>query len=189
MNFTPRSAISIAGRHALLSPSSPAWVNYDEDKLERVFYANEAARRGTELHALAHDLIRLGVKLPEVRKTLNEYVNDGIGYRMTSEVILMYSDNAFGTADTIGFNSKNMFLRIHDLKTGRSQATMTQLEIYAALFCLEYKFNPNDIGIELRIYQNNNVVVHAPETDKIFHLMDKIVTFDKRITYLRMEAT
>jgi Protein of unknown function (DUF2800) len=105
---------------------------------------------------------------------------------MTSEQILFYSDNCYGTADAIGFR-KNL-LRIHDLKTGLNDASPTQLEIYAALFCMEYRFKPTEIGIELRIYQNDDVRVYTPEPDVIFHIMDRIVTFDKRITAHRMEA-
>src|SRR5690349_5801605 len=106
----------LEGRHAFLSPSKPAWMNYDLDKLDKTYTTSQAARRGDELHALAHDLIRLGVKLPGKRTTLNLYVNDAIGYRMTPEVALKYSENAFGRADAISFRKNK--LRIHDLKTG-----------------------------------------------------------------------
>lgn len=144
------------------------------------------AARGTELHAFAHDAIRLGIKLPDGNQTLNSYINDAIGYRMTPEVILFYSDNCYGTADVIGF--RNMLLRIHDLKTGVTPASMDQLRIYAALFCLEYQFKPFEIDMELRIYQNDEVVIEKPEKDDIFHIMDKIRTFSKRIDVLRSEA-
>ncbi len=176
----------LAGTHSFLSPSKPAWVNYDEDKLDRVFFQNQAARRGSEFHALAHELIRLRVKLPEISKTLNLYVNDAIGYDMTSEQILYYSENCYGHADCVGF--RNNTLRIHDLKTGLHEVSMRQLEVYTALFCLEYKFRPFDIKMELRIYQNDKIVVHDPDADEIFHIMDRIITFDKRITYLRSEG-
>ena len=95
--------------------------------------------------------IMLNQKLPKSKQTLNMYVNDAIGFKMTPEQILYYSDNCFGTADAILF--RNNFLRIHDLKTGKIPAHMEQLEIYAALFCLEYKVKPADIEMELRIYQ------------------------------------
>jgi hypothetical protein len=146
MNFNTHS--NLVGRHAFLSPSNYHWINYDEDKLDRVFFMQLAAQRGVELHSLGHQLIRLGVKLPTTRKTLNMYVNDAIGYRMTPEQSLYYSDNCFGTADAIGFRANR--LRIHDLKTGLTEASMHQLEVYAALFCLEYRFKPFEIAIELR---------------------------------------
>lgn len=145
-----------------------------------------AARRGTELHAFANEAIRLGVKLPRTQKTLNMYVNDAIGYRMTSEQILYYSDNCFGTADTIAFRRGS--LRIHDLKTGVTHAPERQLEVYAALFCLEYRMKPLEIDIELRIYQNDDIQIFETDPDIIMHIMDKIVTFDKRIEAMRMEA-
>lgn len=185
MNLTRHSA-SIAAQHAFLSPSSPAWINYEEDKLDRVFLAHMAARRGTELHDLAHKLIRLGVKLPDTTETLNAYVNDAIGFRLTPEQILFYSENCFGTTDACGF--KNNTLRIFDLKTGVTEAKMAQLKIYAALFCLEYKFGPNQIKIELRVYQNDKIRVEEPDPDEIFHIIDRIRTFDKRLKILREEV-
>jgi hypothetical protein len=145
-----------------------------------------ASARGTDLHNFALDAIRLGVKLPKSAKTLHLYVNDAIGYRMTPEQILYYSDNAFGTADTVSFRRNK--LRVHDLKTGLHPCSIHQLEVYAALFCLEYRFKPTEIEIELRIYQNNEVQVFEADPDLITHIMDKIVGFDKRINALRLEA-
>ena len=184
MNFAAHS--NLAGSHAFLSASKYHWINYDEDKLERVFHAAMAAKRGTELHALAHQLIRLAVKLPATQKSLNLYVNDAIGYRLTPEQTLYYSDNCYGTADAIGFRRNT--LRVHDLKTGLVEASMSQLKVYVALFCLEYHFKPFEIQTELRIYQNDEVQVLDPDPDEIMHIMDKIITFDRRINELRMEV-
>jgi hypothetical protein len=184
MRFNEHSRLT--GKHAFLSASSHHWTNYDEEKLERVFFTAMAAKRGTDLHALASEAIRLGINLPRSQKTLNLYVNDAIGYRMSPEQTLYYSENCFGTADAISFR-KNM-LRIHDLKTGVTKASERQLEVYAALFCLEYRMKPFDITIELRIYANDAVEVYVVDPDIIVHIMDKIVTFDKRIEFLRMEA-
>jgi hypothetical protein len=111
------------------------------------------------------------------------YVNDAIGYKMIPEQILYYSDNCFGTADSIIF--KNDFLRIHDLKTGVTPAHMEQLEVYAALFCLEYKIRPGDIGMELRLYQNDQVLYHQPTAENIAPIMDTIITFDKLINRIK----
>ena len=176
----------LVGRHALLSASKYAWTNYDDEKLERVFLASLAAQRGTELHAFAHNAIRLGIRLPDTPKTLNLYVNDAIGYRMSTEQILYYSDNCFGTADTIAFRRGT--LRISDLKTGVTHTSERQLEVYSALFCLEYRMKPFEIEIELRIYQNDEVQVFDVDPDLITHIMDKIIMFDRRIESLRMEA-
>lgn len=184
MRFNDNS--KLAGQHAFLSASKHSWINYPEDKLDRVFLSNLAAQRGTKLHALAHDLISLGVRLPDIPTTMNLYVNDAIGYRMKSEQILFYSINCFGTADTIAF--RNNLLRIHDLKNGVHHASERQLEVYAALFCLEYKFRPFDIDIELRIYQNDEVRIYEADPVDISLIMDKIVAFDKRINELREEV-
>ncbi len=82
-----------------------------------------------------------------------------------------------GTADAISF--RNNFLRIHDLKTGTRPVHIEQLEIYAALFCLEYKIKPADIKIELRIYQNDEILVHEPEAEEIIVIMNKIIHLNK----------
>ena len=125
-----------------------------------------------------------------VYDNLMTYVNDAIGYRMVPEQILYYSDNCFGTADAINnLNNifKNRFLRIHDLKTGTTPVHIEQLEIYAALFCLEYNVKPSDIEMELCIYQGNNVIVHNPTPEDIVPIMDKIITNDKWINKLKEE--
>lgn len=107
------------------------------------------------------------------------YVNDAIGFKMVPEQILYYSENCFGTTDAIAF--RNGLLRIHDLKTGVIPTHMEQLEIYAALFCLEYHVSPGEIDMELRLYQNNEILFLNPTADDILPIIDKIQTFDKII--------
>ena len=111
------------------------------------------------------------------------YVNDAIGFKMKPEQVLYFSDNCFGTADAISF--RNDFLRIHDLKTGLIPAHMEQLEIYAALFCLEYKIKPGNIEMELRLYQNNDILIANPTVEDIVPIMDKIISFDKVINKIK----
>lgn len=176
----------LEGRHAFLSASKYHWVTYDDDKLARVYANALAAKRGSDLHDLAHMLIRLGVKLEPTGQTLNMYVNDAIGYKMVPEQTLYYSENAFGTADAISF--RNNKLRIHDLKTGFNEASVTQLEIYAAFFCLEYLYKPFDIDIELRIYQNDDIQVWEADPDVIFHIIDRIVSGDNIVNEMKKEA-
>jgi hypothetical protein len=176
----------LTGQHAFLGPSKYHWINYDSVKLAEVFRNSQAAQRGVELHEFAHSAIRLGIKLPRTQRTINMYVNDAIGYRMTTEQILYYSNNCFGTADTISFRNKQ--LRIHDLKTGVISGSIHQLEIYAALFCLEYGEKPGEIEIELRIYQDDAVEVFIPDVDTIAHIMSKIITFDLQIEKIRAEG-
>lgn len=175
----------LAGLHAFLSASKYHWVNYDEDKLSRMYAMATAAQRGTELHDFAHRAIRLGQRLQGNKTTMAMYVNDAIGFRMTPEVMLFYSVNAFGTADAISF-SRNK-LRIHDLKTGESKTSMTQLMIYVAFFCLEYDVKPAMIDIKLRIYQNNDFEELTPDVDDIMHIMETIKRFDNLINEWRME--
>ena len=176
----------LAGLHSFLSASKNAWVNYDDDKLTDAYINFQAAARGTRLHAFAKECIELGQKLPRSRQTLCMYVNDAIGYRMTPEQVLYYSENAFGTADAISF--KNNLLRIHDLKTGVSHVSLRQLEVYAAFFCLEYDVHPSSIDMELRIYQNDEVLVHVPEADVIRSIMDRIISADKQIELIKSRS-
>lgn len=183
MNFNEHWGIE--GRHAFLSPSQYHWVNYDPEKLEERFYNSKAAERGTELHEYAAMAIRLGRKQPKTKDTISMFVNDAIGYSMTPEQPLYYSENCFGTADAISFN-RNL-LRIHDLKTGVGPTSMMQLEVYAAIFCLEYNFDPSEIDIELRIYQLNEKEILVPESEDIRSLMDTIIQFDAMIEKFKEE--
>lgn len=176
----------LEGQHAFLGGSKYHWINYDETKLVEAYSRYMAAQKGSELHAFAAMCIKLGQKLPKSQKTLNMYVNDAIGFKMIPEQVLYYSDNCFGTADAISF--RNNFLRIHDLKNGVTPTKMEQLKIYTALFCLEYKTKPSDIDVELRIYQNDEILFHRPMADEIVPIMDKIITFDKIINRIKYEG-
>lgn len=184
MNFNKHS--NLEGCHAFLGASKYHWINYSEEKLADSYNNYIATLRGTQLHEFAATCITLGQKLPRSSKTLNMYVNDAIGFKMIPEQILYYSDNCFGTADSIIF--RDNFLRIHDLKTGVTPTHMEQLEIYAALFCLEYDVKPADIGMELRIYQSDDIMIFNPTVEDIVPIMDKIIIFDKIITDINKEV-
>lgn len=175
----------LQGLHAPFSASKASWLRYSDEKAIEVFLNKKAAEMGTRLHQWAKDTIDLGIKQPRSRKTIYAYVNDAIGFKMQTEVVLYYSDRFFGTADAISF--RNGMLRIHDLKTGTSKVTIEQLMVYAALFCLEYKIRPGDIDIELRIYQTDDVMVHNPTADEIAPIMDKIIHLDKIIYKIESE--
>lgn len=184
MNWNRHS--DLEGSHAFLSASKYHWINYDPDKLASSYKAFLAAQKGTELHEFASRCIALGQKLPKSQKTLNMFVNDAIGYKMQSEQTLYYSDNCYGTADAIVF--RNSMLRIHDLKTGATPTHMEQLMVYAALFCLEYRVKPESLTMELRIYQNDEVLYHNPEPSEIAEIIEKIIAFDKIINRIREEG-
>lgn len=178
MNFAKHS--NLEGLHAPFSPSKSSWLRYDEEKALTVYRNMQAKEIGTRLHAWAKETIDLGIKQPRSKKTLYAYVNDAIGFKMSTEVVLYYSDYFFGTADAICF--RNNFLRIHDLKTGKHEASMEQLEIYAALFCLEYRVKPNELdGCELRLYQSDEVICHVPDPKDILAIMNKIVQLNKAL--------
>lgn len=177
MKFNDHS--NLAGSHAFLSASKYHWINYSDDKLMENFRNYLAVERGTKLHDFAARCIELGQRLPRQQKTLNMYVNDAIGYKMNPEQVLFYSPNCYGTADAISF--RDNMLRIHDLKTGSTPAHMEQLMIYAALFCLEYRIKPSAIKIELRLYQNDEVLYHKPEPEELMPIIDRIISFDKII--------
>lgn len=173
----------LQGKHAFLSPSNYHWLNYTDQKLEARFAASQSARRGTDLHALAHEAIRLGVKLSRANDSLSTYVNDALGFKMVCEQPLFFSENCFGTADTICFRRNK--LRIHDLKTGIITSSFHQLEVYAAIFCLEYSIDPFDIEIELRIYQRKDIRVHVPFAESIAEIMDTIIRFDQQVEQMK----
>ena len=177
MNWNDHS--KLRDKHAFLGASKYQWLNYSDEKLIETYRNMLRVAKGTELHAFAAKCIELGQKLPRSRKTLNTYVNDAIGFHMTPEQVLYFSENCFGTADAICF--RNNLLRIHDLKTGITPAHMEQLEIYAALFCLEYRIEPKDIEMELRIYQSDDILVCNPDPVDIKKIMQKIIEFDKLI--------
>ena len=178
---------NLTGLHAPFSPSQSAWLRYDDDKAVRVYLKRKAAQLGTRLHAWAKETIDLGIKQPKSKKTIYAYVNDAIGFKMDTEVVLYYSDRFFGTADTICF--RNNFLRVHDLKTGENPADMEQLFVYVALFCLEYKIKPGELdGIECRLYQNDDVEVENPTAEDIVPIMDRIIHLDKLIANVDKEV-
>ena len=183
MNFNKHS--NLEGQHAFLGASKYHWINYSEEKVAESYSSFLATLKGTQLHDFAAQCIRLGQKLPKAQKTLNLYVNDAIGFRMTPEQPLFYSENCFGTADALSF--RNDFLRIHDYKSGVTPAHMEQLLIYAALFCLEYRKKPGDIEMELRLYQFDDYTVAKPTAEDILPIMDKIITFDKIIDKVKAE--
>ena len=184
MNFVKHSNLN--GLHAAFSPSQPSWLRYDDAKALEVHRNKKAAEMGSRLHAWAKETIDLRLKMPRAKGPLYAYVNDAIGFRMDTEVVLFYSERFFGTADAISF--RNGFLRIHDLKTGVTPVKMEQLQIYAALFCLEYKIKPSDIQMELRIYQNDEVLVDNPSAETIDEIIMHIIHLDQLLDKAEFEG-
>ena len=183
MIFTKHS--NLEGLHAPFSPSQSSWLRYDDDQALEVYSNKKASEMGTILHKWAKDTIDLGIKQPRSKKTIYAYVNDAIGFKMDTEVVLFYSERFFGTADAISF--RDGMLRIHDLKTGKRPAHMEQLMIYAALFCLEYKVKPSEISMELRIYQNDQVIFANPTHEEITQIMNKIIHLKKLLDQVDYE--
>lgn len=214
MNFLRHS--DLEGKHALLSASSWRWLNDDPDDLTKRICSQYATTIGTILHEVAAKHIKYRIKMnkydkknvmlellsqgipgtiidllefDDIFENLMTYVNDGVGFKMHPEVVLYYSDNFFGTTDSISYNENSRSLRIHDYKSGTTPAHIEQLLIYTALFCLEYRIKPMEIAeIELRIYQNNEIVYHNPELDEIAPVIDKIITFDKFLKQMKQEG-
>lgn len=187
MNFAKH--LNLEGLHAPFSPSQSSWLRYDDEKALEVYSNKKAAEMGSRLHAWAAETITLGMKQPRTNKTISMYINDAIGFKMEPEVVLFYSERFFGTADAISF--RNGKLRIHDLKTGKVgkiESHIEQLEIYAALFCLEYKFKPGEIEIELRVYKNDEVICHEPKVEDIGSIMEKIIHLNKLLEKAEQEG-
>ena len=80
-----------------------------------------------------------------------------------------------------------MHLRIHDFKSGVTKPCLRQLEVYAALFCMEYNIKPRDIQIELRIYWQDQIIVGEPTPADIVPIIDKIKDSDNFINTLKGE--
>jgi len=197
------------GQHAFLGASKYSWLNYDKEKLEAAYRRQYLNSIGTILHDLAHrcivnlvkinkndrhlvQLTLLNEGIPQglidansILETLSPFVNDAIGFKMASEQILYFSDNAFGTADAISF--ENNLLRIHDYKSGITPVHMDQLRIYAALFCLEYNVKPEKIISELRIYQSGQIIYEEPDPELIRSIMKKIIDSDKFLNKIKKE--
>lgn len=183
MQFKRRS--NLASDHAFLSPSSYHWINYSEEKLAYRWKTARAALEGLADHRYAAEAIQLREFQMDDDHTLGMYINDCIRWCMEPELVLYYSDNCFGTADAISF--RHRVLKISDLKTGVTRTSEHQLEVYCALFCLEYKYDPYDIEIELRIYQSDEVREYMPDPAHIVHIMDTIIEFDAALNQLRLE--
>lgn len=182
MNFKRHS--NLAGEHAFLSPSYYHWINYSPDRLVQRWYTYQAALLGTVHHAYAAEQIAQRI-VQDGDSLLDRYINECITFRMTPEVVLFYSENCFGTADAIAFQRN--ILRVSDLKTGVSPTSVHQLEVYTALFCLEYEVDPYDIKIELRIYQGDEVRLYDGDPDDIIAIQKKIIIFDHRLNQLKRE--
>lgn len=195
---------NLEGRHAFLSPSKYTWLDDTDDELIKRLCATYAAPVGTLLHAKAYEFITYksrmtrnekrsvfiyllangiprvvadNLNFDDIFSNLCNYVNDAVSFRMDPEIPLYFSEECFGTADAISHDEKNRILRIHDLKTGVTPAKMDQLYIYAALFFLEYSYvKMSETNIELRIYQNNDIIVENPSVSDILPIMEKIKT-------------
>lgn len=208
MNFDKHS--ELRGKHAFLSPSTHYWLNDEEEDLIRRYCASFATTAGTALHDFARKYITNRIKIMKSYKnvmalalldagipafvvdhmptdaifeTLMNYVNDAIGFRMTPEVPLYYSDNCFGTTDSICYNEDVKMLRIHDFKSGTTKASMDQLLVYAALFFLDYgpevRAKPENTQVELRIYQSSEILFSNPTAIDIRPVMEQIKSGDK----------
>lgn len=196
MNFNKH--LELRGKHAPLGASRYHWINDTDDQIVKRICAQYASEVGTLIHDYACERVSFRLKMNRNEKkdvilellrhgiprvvideldmntiydNLVNYVNDCIGYRMSPEVKLVYSEICFGTCDAIAFYEKEKFLRIHDLKTGTMPGHMEQLLIYAALFCLEYRVKPIDIQCELRIYQNGEIVTLEPTANDILDII------------------
>lgn len=186
MRFRKHSHLE--GQHAFLSPSVYHWINYDDEKLKFRYKTLKAALEGTEQHRYAAIAIEEREIQDDETTTVGMYINQCIQYKMSPEVVLYYSPNAFGTVDAIAYRHRR--LRISDLKTGVTRTSEHQLEVYAALFCLEYEIDPFSMrDIELRIYQDGECRVYVGDPALINGIMDKIVRFDEILNELRKEVS
>jgi hypothetical protein len=85
VNFNNHS--DLKDLHAFLSPSNYHWLNYSSDKLETIYHNSKIKEEGTLLHAFASMAIIKRIKLANIKKALNQFVNDSIGFKMESEKV------------------------------------------------------------------------------------------------------
>lgn len=184
------SHFRLEGTHAILSPSKYHWLRDDDEKLLTRLENAEAAAKGTKLHAIAAANIEEGIELSLDGKypNLARHVNDAIKYEMIPEQMLAFSEYHFGQADAISFDLDEVFLRIHDLKTGVNKASFDQLYIYAALFCLEYRFKPFEIQGQLRIYQFEEPEYCDLDQEYLAWVYDRIRTTNNVVVRRKMGA-
>lgn len=173
--------LEMEGKHSILSASKHSWLRYTPERMEEVWLNERAREKGTELHLIASQMIKNNIRAANRKKAFNLFVNDAIGFKLHSEVVLAYSNNAFATSDAIGFRDGE--LRIHDLKTGVSKPSFEQLDIYAALFMLEYDIDPFKVKVVVeRLYQFDGFEERIPDPEDIRAVMDKIVEMDEVLT-------
>lgn len=187
------------GKHAFMGGSNYHWLNYDSQAFENRYYSRYSQDIGTTLHQLAHECIVNRIKINKhdihlIEMAMNKafipkdaydpnlilmnlipFVNDAIGFHMSSEVLLFVNQFCFGTADAIGYNEIERTLRVHDYKSGSTPAKIEQCYIYIAMFCIEYKVDPRKLKlIEARIYQNCECLIDNPSADVILDIMSVI---------------
>lgn len=154
-----------------------------QNQIESYIYNKYFNNDYSTVNSYGEKLLNYLAYLPrEVYDTLKHYINDAIGFRMTVEQPLVYpgfEDYIRGTTDAICF--RNGLLRIHDLKTGSHKADIEQLEVYAALFCLEYNIKPSEIAYELRLYQIDGIEIANPTVEDILPIVDSIISIGRII--------
>ncbi len=203
----------LEGLHAFLSPSKQTWINYDFEKLEAAYTNSWATTIGTVLHAFAERRIlrkkRITNKskesiedfmyengIPEKLIDIEQYfenlaafVNDAIGFRMRPEQGLKISDDCFGHADAISYDERKKILRISDFKSGKTEPSMNQLLIYAALFFIEYSkelgIRLSDLKVELRIYYQGQIIYYEPEEDVMAHMVDVVLCKNRELKTIK----
>lgn len=176
----------LADRHAHLSPSKYSWIRYDDDKFTATWHRRMASIRGTQEHEYAAMAIRLGMRQPNTKSTLNMFINDSIRWKLEPEVALYADDLFFGHADAAGFR-KNVF-RVSDYKSGETPTSMDQLKCYVALFCIEFDMSPFDFAAEMRIYQFNEIREELADPHEIMIIIDRWKSFGKIADQMQREA-
>ena len=158
----------LEGRHAILSPSKHYWLNYDDEGLMRNYISSFATDIGTLVHEYASDRIKyrlpIDIENEEAKNgLLMHLLKNGIPFRVIDLDRLFYNLVPY-VNDAIGYR----------------MASMDQLLCYAGLFFLEYKrdYRPQTMKVELRIYQNQEVLVNQPSSEEVKAVMDKIIHGD-----------
>lgn len=158
---------------------------YAKDRIDYSIRLNKSSKGDVLLYLLKNRIPREVIDIDYIYDNFMAYVNDGIGFRMDTEITLVYTRECLGHADTINYSNDKHILRIHDYKSGIAPAHIEQLKAYAALFYLEYMLKPEDNTTILRIYQTDNQIEETPEPEEIRNVMNTIISDVKGILNIK----
>lgn len=168
--FTFKRHDDLRGQHALFSPSSSAWLRYEEDKVVEKVRNQYRAPLGTEIHEFAANQIELNHKIGSPKSLSNEIEN----YIYTKYKFL--SDNqepssyALKLIENVGYLPKEVF---ETVKFYVNDAIGYRMIVEQPLMYSEHIFGTADSII----FKNNMLRVHDLKTGSMPAHMEQLETY------------